>query len=69
MARYAKKTVVVDAYQTDLAGDYGVLGSLVTDDWILHTAAGLLLTLDSANFAIKYTATSDSATLTGTDVL
>ena len=69
MARYAKKAVVVDSYQAGSAADYGILGNLVTADWIIHTAAGLMLTLDNTTFTTKYSATTDSATLTGTDVL
>lgn len=67
MARYIKKTTVVDAEQVLASADYGVLGNLVTDDWILNLADGTFQTMNCTDFADKFISTSGSRALTGTD--
>lgn len=65
--KYQKKPTIVGAMQAETPGDYGVLGSLVTTDWIIRAASGTLLTMDNATFVLKYQEASDTATLTGDD--
>ena len=68
MARYVKKSVVVDAKQVGSQTNLGSLGvSLATSDWVLTLASGTFVTLSSAVFGVKYDSTSEGTTLTGTD--
>ncbi len=68
MARYVKNPVVVDAKPVGAQTNLGSLGvSLATSDYIIELASGTLVTLSSATFNSKYTATSEGTTLTGTD--
>lgn len=67
----AKKKTTIVGYQqlnTGDAGDYGVLGSLVSGDVILTSAAGTLATMSSSDFSTKYEAASSTSSLTGTEL-
>lgn len=64
---YQKHTVVVGATTAGVAADYGALGNLVTDDYILQLADSTLHTLSSNDFNSKYTVVSASTPLTGSD--
>ena len=67
MARYIKKTTIVDAEQITTSADFGALGNLVTSDWILTLADGSFHTMNSTDFSNKYISTSGSASLVGSD--
>ncbi|KKN79186.1 hypothetical protein LCGC14_0342030 [marine sediment metagenome] len=67
MARYIKVATVVDGEQIVTSADFGALGNLVTDDWILTLKDGSFQTMNSTDFANKYISTSGSTALTGSD--
>ena len=68
MAKFQKKPTVVDAIQIDSQADYGALGALVTEDWIIKQYSGTLTTMSKDSFASKYNPAPPTATLTGSDV-
>lgn len=68
MALYQKKPTIVEAVQAGVAANYGVLGALVTEDWIIKSLAGTLTTLNKTSFESKYSAAPSSSTLVGDDV-
>jgi hypothetical protein len=43
------------------------LGSLACTDYLVNLADGSIVTLDGTTFGAKYTVTSDTEVLTGTD--
>ena len=65
--KYQKKVTIVEANQAGVAANFGVLGNLVTDDFILILASGAMHTLSSADMAAKYTAAAVTSSLTGED--
>lgn len=65
--KYQKLPTIVGAMQASAPGDFGVLGVLTTDDWIIRGADGTFVTMDDTTFKSKYTRASDTATLTGND--
>lgn len=65
--KYVKKKVVVAAKQVQAPGDYGVLGNLISGDWILNLANGNLVTMDNTNFQDKYILTNETEEIQGTD--
>lgn len=67
MARYQKRSTVIDAHQADVDGNYGILGTMVSTDWILYLASGSIYTMDNTTFNNLYVATSETAVLVGTD--
>lgn len=67
MPKYMKNSTVVQAQQMVSEKDMGELGSLVTEDWVLWLADGAIHTMNSTDFAAKYTSVSDKTTLTGDD--
>lgn len=67
MARYIKLPTVVEAEQSGAQRDWGFLGNLVTTDWILLTCSGEWHTMNDTTFQSKYTMTSPSTPLTGSD--
>jgi hypothetical protein len=67
MAKYMKISTVVEAFQAGTDGNYGILGTLVSTDWIIHMLNGDIHTMSNADFIVKYTSTSATAALSGTD--
>jgi hypothetical protein len=67
MAKYQKNPTVVVAFQAVNPADYGVLGNLISTDWILDLASGDLHSMSNATFITKYSLASDTATVTGID--
>jgi hypothetical protein len=59
--------VAVTPIWTTTAGNYGILGNLVSGDKVLVGYDGEQTTMNAANFALKYTVAADTATLTGND--
>ena len=68
MPLFQKKPTIVEAVQAGLQGSFGILGALVTEDWILKSVAGTLTTMSNTEFGIKYSPAPSSASLTGDDV-
>ena len=68
MPLYQKKPTIVEAVQASLSGNYGILGALVTEDWIIKSVAGTLTTMGNTEFTNKYNPAPSSASLTGDDV-
>lgn len=66
--KFQRKPTIVEAIQVKAPGNYGLLGSLVTNDWIITTALGTLGTLNATNFSNTFVATGQNAELTGTDI-
>lgn len=65
--KYQKKPTIVEVTSIPAPADYGVLGSLTTDDKVIQLASGALYTMDAATFATKYDVATETATLTGSD--
>lgn len=68
MPLYQKKPTIVEAIESGIAGNYGVLGALVTDDWIIKSYSGTLITMDNTTFESLYTPAPSSSVLTGEDL-
>lgn len=68
MPLYQKKPTIVEAIESGIAGNYGVLGALVTDDWIIKSYSGTLITMDNDTFESLYTPAPSSSVLTGEDL-
>ena len=68
MPLYQKKPTIVEAVQSGIQGNYGILGALVTEDWIIKSVAGTLTTMSDTEFTNKYSPAPSSASLTGDDV-
>lgn len=66
--KFQRKPTIVEAIQVKAPANYGVLGALVTNDWIITTALGTLGTLNLTDFNNTFVLTGQNAELTGTDV-
>lgn len=67
MARYQKKPIVIDAIQMLAPVSLGTVGNLTTNDWLLFTHAGTLLSMSDSTFEDKYYAVPGNTELTGAD--
>jgi hypothetical protein len=68
MPKYQRKPTIVEAIQVKTAGNYGVLGAIALNDWIITNADGELSTLTNTEFNNAFTLTSQNSDLIGTDV-
>jgi hypothetical protein len=68
MPLYQKKPTIVEAIQSGVSANYGSLGALVTEDWILKSYAGTLITMNNDDFEDKYTPAPSSSVLVGDDI-
>lgn len=66
--KYQRTAVIVGAQQAYTGGDYGVLGTLISTDYIIKLASGTIVTEDATTFEAKYSLTNDNATLVGADI-
>lgn len=66
MARYIKKTTIVEAFQAGPISNWGELGNLTSTDFIIILADNTFRTMDKDSFEQLYEPTSEMAPLTGT---
>lgn len=65
MPRYGRVAHVADFHQAGEQADFGVLGNLVTDDWIYVNVGGDILTMTNSHFTNNYAQVSQNTALTG----
>jgi hypothetical protein len=61
--KYARKRSVVMAGQAGSQADYGVLGNLITTDYIVSLDDGTLTSAAEADFEARYDVTNDTEAL------
>ena len=64
---YIKKPTIVEAYQADVVIDFGSLGDLTTEDWIIKLDSGAMHTMADEPFQEKYNLTQQNSPLVGED--
>lgn len=65
MIKIQKLPVVLGATQVATAGDYGLLGVLTTQDWVLVSTTNTLTTISNAIKESDFIVIPDSSLLTG----
>lgn len=66
MAKYIKKTTVVEAFQAGNISNWGELGILATSDYIIRLEDNSVKTLDAVTFENLYQQAPDTTPLVGT---
>ena len=66
--RLRKKPTVVEATQVDVSGDYGVLGTMASGDYIIKQADGIVSSLEKAYVEANYDAVDNNVPLQGDDI-